>query len=290
MLNAGATDPRLGARDRGSAGRRWAAGFLLLIGSWALVYGAAALWAHTTFLESEGFDRLTADLLDEPAISEAIAGAIRPQIMERIPDQYRKENEQRVNDAVDAVVADPEFVEKARQALVAMHRLVFESDGGRAALDLSATLPQIRDGLAEIDPSLTEYAPSQQQLRQVANLSSGLSPIRTAAGFARTMALLLPVAGILLVAAGFAIHPRRPSAMMTFGIEVAILAGSILLGLLFVPGIIDALIGDSSGGEIITTAIRSATSGLRAWMIALLVLGAATAVGGSVIRRVRDAG
>lgn len=285
MLNAGAADPRLGGADAGSTARRWAAGFLLLIGGWALVYGSAALWARNTFLESEGFDRLTVQLLQEPSISEAIADAIQPQVMDRIPEQYRKENEAQVKEAVNGVVADPAFVETARQGLVTMHRLVFEADGDQAALDLSGTVPQIRNALGEIDPQLSRYAPSQEQLRRIASLSNGLSVIRSTAGFAKNVALLLPIAGLLLVAGGFALHPRRPSAMVTFGVEVAVLAGSILFGLLFVPGIIDAMIDEGQGGGIITAAIRTTTSGLRTWMLVLLALGAATAVGGFVVRR-----
>ncbi len=288
MLNAGAADPRLGPTDAGPAGRRWMAGLLLLIGAWASVYGTAALWARNTFLDTEGFDALTAQLLEEPAITEALAGAIRPQVMEKIPDEVRQGNEQRVSDAVDAVVANPAFVETARRALVTMHGLVFETDDERAVLDLSETLPQIRSALSEVDPRLARYAPSQQQLQQIANLNDGLSTIRSSANVAKSVALFLPIAGVLLAAGGFALHPRRTSAMVTFGIEVAVLSGSVLFGLLFVPGLIDALIGESQGGAIIAAAIGTTTSGLRTWMIAILVLGVATAIVGFVLRRVRN--
>ena len=253
-------------------------GLILFFAASTIVLSVAGLWMRSTLLDPDGFSQLASGLLRAPGVQQALSTSLTDTISEGAPELKAQRGQ--VQEAVNAVISDERFVPTFQTALATGYSTLIEGDG-QFALNLSESMGQIRQQLEQIDPSLAAQLPPDSRLERVGEFASNeIEDIGTVLRFVRLFILLALVAGLILAGAGIAVAERRLRAIAIFGLQIAIYAGLMVVGVVLAGSTVGGLTGLGELEESIGNAWSVVTGGLLRNMVILTIVGVALAIGG----------
>jgi hypothetical protein len=193
-----------------------------------------------------------------------------------------KEHRAQVEEAVNRVVADPQFESIFHQALGDGYRSLLEGSGS-FSMNLSGSMELIRTQLAEVDPRLAAQLPADKRLEAIGqSAGANLDGIGDALRTLRNLILVSLLVGVFLAGIGISVAERKLRAVGNLGLQLAIYAGLIVAGVLLAGSAIGGLTGISELEGSSNEAWSVVTGGLSRNMIILTVIGVIMAVGGYV--------
>lgn len=255
------------------AARGLASRILSIVGAIVLVGGVLATYLRSEVVEQRSFVAHATDALRTSEVRELVSA----QVVEQLVDEGGTDliaARPLVRPLVDALVGTDAFAELFEVAAQDTHRLLFtrEDDVSFAVAD-AGTLAI--EAVRTAAPSIADSLPSNVDVDVVALRDSSLlaGTVRTAER-ARTLAFVLPPAGLLLLLAGLGVARDRRAALVRGGLAVATVAGLVAAGLAVWRAQIGS--GAVTPGELQGADVRAAVDAawgeffgaLRGWVVA----------------------
>lgn len=278
--------------------RRVGAAVLAVLGVVLLLASSYGWWAKRYFLDSARFTAKADQILDEPAVQDALAVAITDEISAasgrdlRIAQPF-------VATIVGEIVESSQFRAVFDAAVSRLHRAVVGGGARDAVLDLSAIVDEVRDALEPVAPDLADEIPSGERVRVTLLDETQLETIYDTTNLIEDIVIGLTVATVIVLGAAIALSPRRWRTLA--------LAGWVTLGV-FVVSLLVVRVGRSVVGsfpdrseyaDAAEAAYRVITRGLVVQGLVFAVMGLLVGLGASwtdrnggwaaIQRAVRDA-
>ena len=256
-----------------SATRRRLSVACIVAGTIALLAGLPFAYLDQNVFEARGFaDNVTETLQDSAVraqISSDVTGALvsaNPQAVSIVPV---------LNTVFDSVLRSPQAASVVRAAAIETHNAVFSQTEGSVVIDL-ANLGIIAFEFAQTqNPGIAnELSRPREIALKIADRSLTVRAVRLA-NTVRALALVLPLAAILLFGVGLFIVPDRRRAAIDVG-SALFLTGVLLFAAYLIVGTV--LLAGSTGRE------RDVVAGVwRAFMHGFVIWCALVALAGAII-------
>ncbi|PTL60221.1 hypothetical protein [Paraconexibacter algicola] len=255
---------------------------LAVLGAVVLVAGVLATYLREEVVDQRAFVAHAVDALDEPAVRDLVSG----QVVQQLVDEGGTDliaARPLVRPLVDALVSTEAFGELFEVAARDTHRLLFTRDDDVSFAVADAGTLAI-EAVRAAAPGLAESLPATVDVDVVAlrdeDLLAGLA---RAGERARTLALVLPPLGLLLVLAGVAVARDRRAALVRGGLSVAVACGLLVAALTVWRARLGA--GAVAPSDLRDEDVRAAVdaawgvyfAGLRDWLVAIGLAGVMTA-------------
>jgi len=255
------------------AARRVASRVLTTVGAIVLVGGVLATYLRSEVVDQRAFVTHATDALRTPEVR----GLVSAQVVEQLVDEGGTDliaARPLVRPLVDALVGTVAFAELFEVAARDTHRLLFTRDDDVSFAVADAGTLAIQ-AVRAVAPGIADTLPANVDVDVVALRDSSLlaGTVRTAER-ARTLALVLPPVGLLLLLAGIAVARERRVALVRGGLAVATVAAFVVAGLAAWRAQIGS--GAVTPGELQDADVRAAVdaawgeffTALRGWVIA----------------------
>jgi hypothetical protein len=211
--------------------RGFLAGLLVAVGLLLLPLADVAVWTQRSLLSTSGFTDLATDVLHEPAVRQALAERVADELQQR--DSDLRAGRRVVVAAVREVAASQSFESVFRATTGSMHSQLERGDD-QLSLNLDAALPEIRDRVARVDPTLAELVPEEGDLPSITVLERDEVPVLwEAVQIVRPAALAFPLVVIALFALAVVAARRRGVMLAVIGIGTIVVAVLIAAALRF---------------------------------------------------------
>jgi hypothetical protein len=211
--------------------RGFLAGLLVAAGLLLLPLADVAVWTQRSLLSTSGFTDLATDVLHEPAVRQALAERVADELQQR--DSDLRAGRRVVVAAVREVAASQSFESVFRATTGSMHSQLERGDD-QLSLNLDAALPEIRDRVARVDPTLAELVPEEGDLPSITVLERDEVPVLwEAVQIVRPAALAFPLVVIALFALAVVAARRRGVMLAVIGIGTIVVAVLIAAALRF---------------------------------------------------------
>ncbi len=255
---------------------------LALLGALVLAGGVLATYLREEVVDRQAFVAHAKEALQEPAVQDLVAG----QVVEQLVDEGGTDliaARPLVRPLVDALVSTETFTELFEVAAGDTHRLLFTRDDDVSFAVADAGTLAI-EAVRSVAPALAEGLPATVDVDVVAlRDESLLAGLARAGERARTLALVLPPLGLLLVLAGVAVARDRRAALIRGGLAVAVTCGLLVAAL----SVWRAQLGTGAvaPGDLRDEDVRAAVdaawgvyfSALRDWLMVIGLAGVMTA-------------
>ncbi len=269
-----AAPPAPGRAGRGGVGVL--AIVLLLAAAVVVVPAVTALWVRSTARSSSAWQDALGPLHDDPDVTGPLA--------EDITDRLQDETDVDIREAdVADVIASSSFDQAWRDA-------VGEAHGQSVAMLDGERTEEVYLPLGELAAALEDEGIPVQDVDDtdvVVIEGRYADQVRDSGRLMDRMALILPVAALLLGAAGFAAARNRLRAAAILGVAITVLAGVSLLVTLTVPGAIADAVATDDVREPVGAVTDALTSRLLVMLVIVAVVGLVLAVGALVGERVK---
>jgi hypothetical protein len=270
----------------GQAGRRRGSIALTVLGAGALLLGSLFLYASFALFDSDNFAKRAASALEDEQVREPLAEAVVDGLIKNAePDLV---NARPVLVSVTSGILDNgAFRTIFREAAERAHRTLFTREGEELVLNLADGASLAIDALRSVAPRLAKDIPkdSTARLNQLVESEAVLDLAKTAESV-RFLGIVLPIVGLILLAAAIALDRDRRRGFLTVSIAIAA-AAAVGLAALFVArtlvlgqfdtelrdaaaGVWDAFLGDLAtwfliglGGALIAAAAISTRARLE---------------------------
>ncbi|MFV0374213.1 hypothetical protein [Microbacterium sp.] len=301
---------RLATAGRGGRTRSILSAVCIVVASILLPVSIVTAWARVQLVDEESFVATLAPLVDDPAVQnlaieqtqraidtqidfDALTGSVFDGISElglgpaaesalRALEQPAAQGMQNlVNDAVASAVRSDAFSDVWAATVRSAHRalttaatsdgaglIVLNADG--LGIPVGTVVAQLKQNLVDDGVGIAAAIPTVDRVIIVGS-GEGVTILRTAYALADVVGWTLPIAVLVLFAAGVALARRRASAVAGSGVGLALGAGA--LGLAFSLGgtVVTTAAGrlDPTAMQVIYQALVG-TMAQSAWVIALL--------------------
>ena len=199
---------------------------LVVLGSMATLLAALAIYAHHVFVDRNGFANSVTHAVKKPAVSREISVRLGDALVSAAPDLVA--GERVIEDAAASLVSSGTLDAVVEKAALTLHDAVFEGEAEKLALDLSDGLQILGSVVATQDPELRTQITSAVEA-EVVELERNTLITRVAhvGDVIDELAIVLPIAALVLFGAGIAVAADRRRALGRIGFGVA-LAGPAL--------------------------------------------------------------
>lgn len=279
--------------------RRFGAKALLVVGCVLLLLANLTVWLRLTALDTDRFVSALAPLSDDPQLDDGLAVALTDRIMTRVDVQARVEAalpndnplvvatvtrlaRSLVQDTLRNVLASDAFSTIWVGALERTHRRALEViDGadGSVALQLTDVLTRADAALEERGLDLIDSSTIDEVSQVVIARSDQVQTAGRAVDILRTLAVVLPVATLVVLALAVLVarDRRRALALVGVGIAVAMVVTAVALriGRRMLFDRIDGEVRRQAAGDVWTGLLSS----LFRQTAVLLALGLLLAIG-----------
>jgi hypothetical protein len=227
---------------------------LIVLGAAVLSVSVAAVWINRTIMDEDRWVATVAPLAQDPDIqayaaqqaSNAIIGSVDiqgrvQQILSPLPTQAQAlatpitgAIEQSVREAATKVAQSPQFYDAWAQMNRSVHKgfiaaisdrrgAVVQKSGGTVTLDVGVLVDRVKRGLAEKGLGFVDRVNIPVAKRKVVLFDSpAIARLGSAVRFLNASASVLPLVALLLLAAGVALAPDRPRAVLWLGGSIAV--------------------------------------------------------------------
>jgi len=198
-----------------------------VVGALAIVVASVGWWVDRTMLDPEALVARAEDLLDQPAVRDAVADELRREV------PLAAAVEQLVPGSVSATVSDPAFRPIFRSAVRDAHDFLLDPSVPSVSVDLQGYSEVLADIVGRRDPAYRDAVASTAQelggMLSADTLTFRRSELPAAWDvLVSTRDLVLPLAaiGLLLVLGAVVLHPRHVAALGWAG-AVLLLGGAV---------------------------------------------------------------
>ncbi len=252
-------------------GRRIASLAAAILGALLLLVGGIGFYASRAIFDSDGFASRASEALKDPRVSERLSEAIVEELLEGAePDLINARP--LLLSGTEFVVSSAPFRAVFREGVERAHRTLFTRERDALVLNLADATSLAIDAVSSIDPRLAAEIPKDLQPRLTEIVESDFAIDLVQAGEkVRFLSIVLPLLGLLMLAAavpldrdrrrGFLTVAVTVAVAMTAGVALVVIARGIVVGQVdtemqdAASGVWDAYFGD------LVTALLIATGG-----------------------------
>lgn len=197
------------------------AGILLVVGLVLVPFGNLGVWVQRQVLDADAFTELAIDVVDEPAVRDALAKRIVDELVAAEPRL-----------GVGRVVLEPGVAQLLRtdafravfSTAVAQMHTQLEQGADELSLDLDPILPLVRDAVARIDSSVAALIPEADALPAITVVQRDDAPeLWEGVQLTREASWAFPALMLIALVGAIAVANRRVRMLVTVGIGVALL-------------------------------------------------------------------
>jgi hypothetical protein len=272
------------------AGRVRSIGSVALLAlAWAaLLLGSLTLYARSHIFNADRFSDEAAGALEDSDVRSAVAVQITDDVIDKAaPDLVTLKPI--VEAAVGALIGTDPFETAFRRGVRAAHRAVFDRERDDALVVLTDIGVLVREGVASFDPKLARRIPSGFDEKLLRLESGGVATdAAQIADRVRALGIVLPILGLLLLAASVAIAPERRHAITRAGVAIGVLGLSMAIvwhvGRSLFEGSIDNQVDSRAAGSIWDAFLAP----LRTWYLVLAGVGLVAASAAASLLRPID--
>ena len=234
---------------KGSGGRRRASLVLAVVGAVVLLVGVVFLYASRAVFDSEGFSQRAANALEDERVRTPVAEAIVDALIENAEPDLVNARPVLVS-VISNVLGTGAFETVFREAAERAHRALFTREGENFVLNLADGVSLAIDGLKAVSPKIAADIPpgAQAKLNQVVESQLALQLAKSGENV-RFLGVVLPILGLILLAAAVALDPRRRRAFLVAAVSIAVASGVglalLLVARALVLGQLDANLEDA---------------------------------------------
>lgn len=260
-----------------------AAPVLIVLASFALLAATLALYAERNLLDSDRFTERAIDALEDDRAQEAAGRALTDEVVLNLdPDLIGLRP---VIQAVGEALVDSEpFRLAVRTGVSRAHRAAFRGQRDETAVTAANVGVLAIEAVERLDPELARQIPKDLDAKLIEFEEGGVGlDLVQVTREVDVLALVLPLAALLLYAAAIAVAPDRRRAVTRVGIAVAVVGGTIAVAYTAGESLLLGRIDDDVNRGAAEAIWGSMLGDLRAWGLALgaagaIVAGAAAAV------------
>jgi hypothetical protein len=281
-----------------SLGRKWIVGILVVLGILLSVLALVAFWADSKLTTTDQFVALVAPLAADPAIQSAITDQVTDAIVARLATEQgaavSSDDQQRprIAAAVQEFVQSDRFRELWANALRRAHGtalallqgtndgLVSLTTGGQVVLDLAPVVADVEARLSEQGIDAAGAPSSTEPLEIVLYTSPALATAQDLLVLVDRLAILLPIAAVIVLLVALLIARRRGRALVWIGFGL-VLAMAVLVILTFGA----PRVGDVASSQVASAVLDAVLASLRTNAAVLAVIGLVAAAAGFLIDR-----
>jgi hypothetical protein len=262
---------------------------LLVLGAVLLITGAIAFYAREQIVDREAFGNRAVEALDDDGVRRVVAREIVVYLEERgSPDLAAARP--LLESVVGALIETGPFQRVFRAAAFEANRVFFVRDRENALFDLGDAAQIVEFGLRSVSPDLANDLPEdlKPDLLTLRDREFAGATLR-AAEQVRVLGILLPLLGLVLLAAGVAVSADRRIAVLRAGVAIGAAAALLLVALLVLRA--RTLAGVYGEDELTDEEVREAVGGLLdafvgdllTWSLLLALLGIAVAAAAAAL-------
>ncbi|MGH9026019.1 MAG: hypothetical protein ACRDWD_07880 [Acidimicrobiia bacterium] len=233
--------------------RQAAAVVLLVIGIVLTPLAIIGLWTQVVLLDTDRFVGMTDDLLDREDVRAALGAEIAEQIVAEVPAAGVAQGA--LADGVTTIAGTVEFRLVFRPAMADLHGQL-EAGDETLVLDLSPTLEIVRNELADINPTIADFVPTE--IGDITIVTRDEQPVLWAVVRFADQLSVGAIIGVI-VAFGLAVAFAENRWRM-LGVSGAVVVAWALLLIIVLP-----LIRNGVTDQILNDTIRSGARG--AWVV-----------------------
>lgn len=202
--------------------RAVAAGVLVVVGFVLFPLGNLGLWVQRQALDSEAFASLALDVVDEPAVRDALSKRLVDEIVAAEPRLGVARFV--LEPGVSQLLRTDAFRAVFSSAVGQMHTQL-EQGADELSLNLDPVLPLVRDAVARIDAGVAERIPQADVLPAIRVVSRDDVPeLWEGVQITREASWAFPALVLIALAGAVAAANRRSRMLVTIGIGVALLS------------------------------------------------------------------
>jgi hypothetical protein len=261
--------------------RRALAGWLVGLALSAAWFANIALWVRSDVLDSSTFSDETSELLTDATIRSLLVERLRDELVEQVPDLAPFTSQ--IDQAVDQVVASPEFAGILSDTIASAHRALFSGSGEAVTLDLAPAEAPIRSAVAAAAPGAEALIPPGIY-QDVQLVSAGDVPsVADQADWVRDAAPLVALLAAALAGAAIAVSSRRPGTLRLLGFGLMAMAALSYGTVWLIRNVALDRIGNGDARHAADTVAAFATDAFVRRCLLLGALGLAIAAAGFVL-------
>jgi hypothetical protein len=264
---------------------------LIVLGAVLLFAGTIAFYAREQVIDRDEFADRAVEALDDDGLRRVVSREIVVNAIERGKADLVAARPL-LESVVDAVIQTEPFRRVFRRAALETNRVFFVRERENALFDLGDAAEVLRFAIRSVSPKVAEQLP--------ADLNPQLATLRrrefagatlSVADAARPLGVVLPLLGLVLLAAGVVVSPERRVGVLRVGVATGV-AGAALAGALLIvrARVLAGVIGDD---ELTDQEVRGAVAGvfdafvgdLVEWALLLALLGLVVAAAAAALDR-----
>jgi hypothetical protein len=261
--------------------RRALAGWLVGLALSAAWFANIALWVRSDVLDASTFSDETSDLLTDATIRSLLVDRLSDELVEQAPEL--SPFTQQIEQAVDQVVASPEFSLILSDTISSAHRALFSGTGEPVTLDLAPAEEPIRQAVGSVVPEAAAFVPvgvyDQVQLVGAGDVPS----VADQADWVRDTAPVVALLAAALAGAAVIVSSRRPGTLRMLGFGLVGMAALSYGTVWLIRNVALGQIGDDDAREAADTVAGVATDAFVRRCLLLGALGVAIAAAGFVL-------
>jgi hypothetical protein len=257
--------------------RRIVAGFLVVMGGIVLAVSSIGWWAERSLLNTAHVTSEANTILDENDVQTALTQVVVRQLS-RAAGTDLQLAQPFLASVVQQVVQSSAFRTIFDAALSRAHHVLVSRDSTNLVLDLARSYQQIKGTLEQVAPKLAAQLPGERELRVVLLKREQLTVIYDTIDEIKRAVDVLTVIGVVLVAVGVAVAPRRWRALALAGFVIVGASAVFLLALVVGRSVLHSRVGDPVYANAARAVFVVVTRGLVIQSAVILVVAALVAV------------
>jgi hypothetical protein len=257
--------------------RRIVAGVLVVVGGIVLAVSSIGWWAEKSLLNTAHVTSEANTILAENDVQTALTQVVVRQLS-RAAGTDLQLAEPFLASVVQQVVQSGPFRAIFDAALSRAHRVLVSRNSTNLVLNLAKSYEQIRSTLEQVAPKLAGELPGARELNVVLLKREQLTIIYDTIDEVKRAVDVLTAIGVILVAVGVAVAPRRWRALALAGFVVVGASAVFLLTLVIGRALLHSRIGDPVYANAARAVFVVVTRGLVIQSAVIMVVAAAVAV------------
>lgn len=251
--------------------RKVIAGFLVVVGGIVLALSSVGWWAERSFLSTGRFTSEANQILDQTEVQNALTQVVVRQLS-RAAGTDLQLAEPFLASVVQQVVQSGVFRSVFDAAVSHAHELVVDRNSTNVVLDLASAYSQIQGTLEQVAPKLAAQLPGKQQLRVVLLKRQELTVVYDTIDRVKKAVDVLTIAGVLLLAVGVAVAPRRWRTLALGGFVIVGSSAVLLLLLVVGRSVLHSRVSDPAYADAARAVYQVLTSSLVLQSVALAAI------------------
>ena len=199
-----------GTRARGPRWRRITTVILLVLAVVAIIVGPIMLYVRSQFLDSGNFRSRAETALAQPEVQDYLSDAITSNLVAQGGPVVQRA-EPIIHAVVAGVVESRQFESIFGRAVEGLHARLLDQGTAQRVVNLKQGVNRVVNAIAVVDPDLAQQLRNATGRITVGKGTTGkrLAQIAHRAQQLRTLAIILPIVALVLLALAITVSPRR---------------------------------------------------------------------------------